>query len=99
TGREIEIDPTDVRTVTLRNEYGHDDVVFLPSSHDPDNAFVHWASLPHRDFDHVYSAYQLPGGPPFNYAITHPEPARWQREVRATGKAPFIVIAHATADF
>ncbi len=99
TGHDIEIDPNDVRTVTLRNEHGHDDVVFLPSSHDRDDAFAHWASRPYRDFEHIYTAYQLPGGPPFRYAIASPEPAVWQRELRATGKAPFIVITHATADF
>lgn len=99
TGREIEIDPADVRTLTLHNAYGHDDVVFLPSSHDPEDAFVGWAGQPHRDFERIHTAYLLPGEPPNRYAIGTPEAAPWQREVRATGKEPFIVITHATADF
>ncbi|TLF74785.1 GntR family transcriptional regulator [Nocardia cyriacigeorgica] len=98
TGRDIEIDPNDVRTLTLRNEYGHDDVVFLPSSHDRDDGFAHWAGRPHRDLEHIYTMYQRPGGPPFRYTIASPEPAVWQRELHATGKAPFIVITHAIAD-
>ncbi|WP_280233430.1 M3 family metallopeptidase [Nocardia cyriacigeorgica] len=97
TGLDIEIDPNDVIAVTLPNSDGHGDVVVLPSTDDPDGRLAFWASRPNRTHELcVYTAYRLPDD---RVDYGPPEDAAWQREVLATGKSPFIVFAHASANF